>query len=342
MNKVTKKRRTIKNRYKSIKKRDVRKNRDSKRRRSHVISNNKTKRVYTGGALFSRKKKEETRSDVGTSSGWDCRCRFAEKSQEDPASTTEPVVIYDIAVEDYTPNPKAAAAATAATAATSMKLPPPPVTPPVTSQQNQRFTQKGQKQLLFESAKQLQNFSQRRSSMITQPPLSSPPPPPPPPLPPNSYVRKQSVMTELNQQLSTGLNQNNLKNEGNKIVIKNYNKTTNQNAIDLSELNYDIGSGQFKDGDVILQINGDDVEIYENEKLTEKFKSAIKNKIQNGKITFTVQNSKGGSESGNKRTVTIIPENVRFGQAGGATPEETTKNVICECKKRPVAQTSDV
>jgi hypothetical protein len=197
---------------------------------------------------------------------------------------------------------------------------------------------KSQKPLLSESAKQLQNFLQRPSSMITQPP----PPPPPPPLPPNLYVRKQSVMTELNQQLSTGLNQHNLIKEGNRIGIKNFNETTNSKAIDLSRLTYDIGSDKFKNGDVILQINGKDVEIYDNEKLTDKFKSATNSNIQNGKITFRVQNTKGGSESGNQRTVTINAQNVRFGQAGGATPEETTKNVICECKKRPVAQTSDV
>ena len=310
MNKVTKKRRNIKNQHKSIKKRDVR-----KRRRSRVSSNNKTKRVYTGGAVFSRKKKEETISGVGTSSGWNCRCRFAEKSQENPVSTTKPVPIYDIPVERLTP-PSMAAAAAAAAAATLTQ----------SAQQYRIFTRKDQPSLFGST-------NQRKPSQLPPPP---PPPPPqqPPPPPESSYVRKRSVMT--------GLTQHNLKKKDNKIAIKDYNKTTNTKATNLSELSYESGSERFKNGDVILQINGKDVDIYDNENITEKFKSATNNNIQNGKITFTVHNSKAGSIPGKDRIVTIIPKNHIVGQGGGATPEETTKNVICECKKRSVVKTDDV
>jgi len=125
MNKVTKKRRIIKNRYKSIKIRNVRKNHDSKRRRSRVISNNKTKRVYTGGGFFSsRKKKVFPTNDVGKSTGWDCTCRFAENSQEVSESNTGPAVLSETITPLPTPRAAASVAASVAAAAASMKISP--------------------------------------------------------------------------------------------------------------------------------------------------------------------------------------------------------------------------
>jgi hypothetical protein len=118
MNRVTKKRRIIKNRYKSIKIRNVR-----KRQRSRVRSNNKTKRVYTGG-LFSFRKRVVPTSDVGKSSGWDCTCRFAENSPEVSVSNTGPAVLSETITPLPTPRAAASVAASVAAAAASMKISP--------------------------------------------------------------------------------------------------------------------------------------------------------------------------------------------------------------------------
>lgn len=121
MDKVTKKSRIVKSRWHSnTKKWNVR-----KRQRSRVRSNNKTKRVYTGGR-FSLRKRVVPTSDVGKSSGWDCTCRFAENSPEVSVSNTGP----DVRSENITPLPTARAsvaasvAAAATAAAASMKISP--------------------------------------------------------------------------------------------------------------------------------------------------------------------------------------------------------------------------
>jgi len=82
--------------------------------------------VYTGGGLFSRKKRVLPTSDVGKSSGWDCTCRFAENNPEVSVSNTG----HDVRSETITPlpTPRAAVAASVAAAATaaaaSMKISP--------------------------------------------------------------------------------------------------------------------------------------------------------------------------------------------------------------------------
>jgi hypothetical protein len=149
MDKVTKKSRIVKSRWHSnTKKWNVR-----KRQRSRVRSNNKTKRVYTGGR-FSLRKRVVTTSDVGKSSGWDCTCRFAENSPEVSVSNTGP----DVRSETITPLPTARASAAAsaaasvaaavAAAATSMRIPPqssprpsPPKGHPPRDRPNRKHTQ---------------------------------------------------------------------------------------------------------------------------------------------------------------------------------------------------------
>ena len=144
MDKVTKKSRIVKSRWHSnTKKWNVR-----KRQRSRVRSNNKTKRVYTGGGLFSRKKRVLPTSDVP--SGWDCTCRFAENSPEVSVSNTGP----DVRSENITPLPTARASAAAsvaaavAAAAASMRIPPqssprpsPPKGEPPRIRPNRKHTQ---------------------------------------------------------------------------------------------------------------------------------------------------------------------------------------------------------
>ena len=121
MNKVTKKSRIVKSRWHSnTKKWNVR-----KRQRSRVRSNNKTKRVYTGGR-FSLRKRVVPTSDVGKSSGWDCTCRFAENNPEVSVYNTGPDVRSETITPLPTPRASAAAsvAAAVAAAATSMKISP--------------------------------------------------------------------------------------------------------------------------------------------------------------------------------------------------------------------------
>lgn len=120
MDKVTKKSRIVKSRWHSnTKKWNVR-----KRQRSRVRSNNKTKRVYTGGGLFSRKKRALPTSDVP--SGWDCTCRFAENNPEVSVYNTGPDVRSETITPLPTPRASAAAsvAAAVAAAAASMKISP--------------------------------------------------------------------------------------------------------------------------------------------------------------------------------------------------------------------------
>lgn len=145
MNKVTKKSRIVKSRWHSnTKKWNVR-----KRQRSRVRSNNKTKRVYTGGR-FSLRKRVVPTSDVGKSSGWDCTCRFAENNPEVSVSNTG----HDVRSENITPLPTARAsvaasvAAAATAAAASMRIPPqssprpsPPKGQPPSVRPNRKHTQ---------------------------------------------------------------------------------------------------------------------------------------------------------------------------------------------------------
>lgn len=174
--------------------------------------------------------------------------------------------------------------------------------------------------------------------------ISSPSPSPsqviPPPLakdnPWKQIVKEQQKQAQaqafIRKALSTGLNENNITSENGRIVIKN------TEANKLSSLKYD-GQEQFKDGDVILKINGKDITVKENDIIKDVFKKATYNNIQQErKITFTVQNKADGSDSGGERIVTIQltpTQGQGQGQLGGALPE-ITKQVICECKKRRV------
>ena len=113
-NRITRIQRIIKSRYKNTKKWDVRKNHDSKRRRSHVRSNIKTKRVYTGGI---KKNQVAPISDVDKSSSWDCKCRFAENSPEILDSNTKYITPQTVSTIPNVSTKAAVAAAVAAAAA---------------------------------------------------------------------------------------------------------------------------------------------------------------------------------------------------------------------------------